>query len=207
MSPGYFELLLSFLSQNTKNTSAAQAIKNVSVMAPANTTNTLPRARRSTCNARGANCFSVRGTSGDLRHPRQSRYRCSLPGLAGFAGPRCTEPEVPRSGSSAVRAAAKKSLAYSAGVEMRRKFLNRNVTKRLSVNAGQCSAIQLAVIRNGKRLPSAVGSDPAQLNVTAALRLHSEPKRRKNLNNVRARQNLRFRDALAVQARARSSLE
>src|SRR5215467_5481980 len=42
---------------------------------------------------------SVRGTSGDLRHPRRSRYRCSLPGLAGFAGPRCTEPEVPRSGS------------------------------------------------------------------------------------------------------------
>ena len=45
--------------------------------------------------------FSVRGTSGDLRHPRRSRYRCSLPGLAGFAGPRCTEPEVPRSGSRA----------------------------------------------------------------------------------------------------------
>src|SRR5580692_1119353 len=48
----------------------------------------------------------MRGTSGDLRHPRQSRYRCSLPGLAGFAGPRCTEPEVPRSGSRALRAAA-----------------------------------------------------------------------------------------------------
>ena len=48
----------------------------------------------------------MRGTSGDLRHPRQSRYRCSLPGLAGFAGPRCTEPEVPRSGSRAPRAAA-----------------------------------------------------------------------------------------------------
>src|SRR5436305_371040 len=44
----------------------------------------------------------MRGTSGDLRHPRQSRYRCSLPGLAGFAGPRCTEPEVPRFGSRAV---------------------------------------------------------------------------------------------------------
>src|SRR6185369_16357813 len=40
-----------------------------------------------------------RGTSGDLRHTRRSRYRCSLPGLAGFAGPRCTEPEAPRSGS------------------------------------------------------------------------------------------------------------
>src|SRR3989440_8886240 len=43
--------------------------------------------------------FSVRGTPGGLRHPRRSRYRCSLPGLAGFAGPRCTEPEVPRSGT------------------------------------------------------------------------------------------------------------
>src|SRR5690348_921244 len=46
---------------------------------------------------------SMRGTSGDLGHPRQSRYRCSLPGLAGFAGPRCTEPEVPRSGSRSLR--------------------------------------------------------------------------------------------------------
>jgi len=48
---------------------------------------------------RGFQLFPVRGTSGDLRHPRCSRYRCSLPGLAGFAGPRCTEPEAPRSGS------------------------------------------------------------------------------------------------------------
>src|SRR6266702_6518896 len=54
----------------------------------------------------------ARGTSGDLRHPRRSRYRCSLPGLAGFAGPRCTEPEVPRSGGRAsFYASAKKSLA------------------------------------------------------------------------------------------------
>src|SRR6266481_1386127 len=51
------------------------------------------------------NCLlsAMRGTSGDLGHTRQSRYRCSLPGLAGFAGPRCTEPEVPRSGSPALR--------------------------------------------------------------------------------------------------------
>jgi len=40
-----------------------------------------------------------RGTSGSPRHTNRSRYRCSLPGLAGFAGTRCTEPEVPRSGS------------------------------------------------------------------------------------------------------------
>src|SRR5690242_10785359 len=46
--------------------------------------------------------FTARGTSGDLRHPRHTRYRCSLPGLAGFAGPRCTEPEVPRSGVRAL---------------------------------------------------------------------------------------------------------
>src|SRR6266480_6736031 len=32
----------------------------------------------------------------------RSRYRCSLPGLAGFAGPRCTEPEVPRSGTRTI---------------------------------------------------------------------------------------------------------
>src|SRR5580765_8554267 len=52
---------------------------------------------------------SERGTSGDLGHTRQSRYRCSLPGLAGFAGPRCTEPEVPRSGSRASRGCKEKS--------------------------------------------------------------------------------------------------
>src|SRR5271169_1788639 len=41
----------------------------------------------------------MRGTSGTLRHTKRSRYRCSLPGLAGFAGLRRTEPEVPRIGS------------------------------------------------------------------------------------------------------------
>jgi hypothetical protein len=38
----------------------------------------------------------MRGTSGTPRHSKRSRYRCSLPGLAGFAGLRRTEPEVPR---------------------------------------------------------------------------------------------------------------
>src|SRR6202167_1020297 len=38
---------------------------------------------------------ATRGTSGTPRHTRLTRYRCSLPGLAGFAGNRCTEPEVP----------------------------------------------------------------------------------------------------------------
>jgi len=42
---------------------------------------------------------ATRGTSGTPRHTRLTRYRCSLPGLAGFAGNRCTEPEVPPIGS------------------------------------------------------------------------------------------------------------
>ena len=48
-----------------------------------------------------ARCGSAatRGTSGTPRHTRLTRYRCSLPGLAGFAGNRCTEPEVPPIGS------------------------------------------------------------------------------------------------------------
>src|SRR5208337_485242 len=47
--------------------------------------------------------FAIRGTSGSPRHTWLTRYRCSLPGLEGFAGPRCTEPEVPRIGSRALR--------------------------------------------------------------------------------------------------------
>jgi hypothetical protein len=45
----------------------------------------------------------MRGTSGTPRHTKQSRYRCSLPGLAGFTGNRCTEPEVPRIGRKSAR--------------------------------------------------------------------------------------------------------
>src|SRR5229473_8568795 len=45
----------------------------------------------------------MRGTSGTPRHTKRSRYRCSLPGLAGFAGLRRTEPEVPRIGSRSTR--------------------------------------------------------------------------------------------------------
>ena len=41
---------------------------------------------------------AMRGTSGTPRHTKLARYRCSLPGLAGFAGNRCTEPEVPPNG-------------------------------------------------------------------------------------------------------------
>ena len=54
----------------------------------------------------------MRGTSGTPRRTKRSRYRCSLPGLAGFAGLRRTEPEVPRIGSRATRAEdCKRSLA------------------------------------------------------------------------------------------------
>src|SRR5271156_5256688 len=44
---------------------------------------------------------TIKGTSGVPRHTKLTRYRCSLPGLAGFAGNRCTEPEVPSIGSRA----------------------------------------------------------------------------------------------------------
>src|SRR5712692_11049684 len=47
--------------------------------------------------------LQMRGTSGTPRHTKRSRYRCSLPGLAGFAGLRRTEPEVPRIGSRSTR--------------------------------------------------------------------------------------------------------
>src|SRR6202171_6586623 len=47
--------------------------------------------------------LQMRGTSGTPRRTKRSRYRCSLPGLAGFAGLRRTEPEVPRIGSRATK--------------------------------------------------------------------------------------------------------
>src|SRR5882762_1256462 len=47
--------------------------------------------------------LQMRGTSGTPRRTKRSRYRCSLPGLAGFAGLRRTEPEVPRIGSRALK--------------------------------------------------------------------------------------------------------
>src|SRR6267143_4548802 len=47
--------------------------------------------------------LQMRGTSGTPRRTKRSRYRCSLPGLAGFAGLRRTEPEVPRIDSRAFK--------------------------------------------------------------------------------------------------------
>ena len=61
--------------------------------------------------------LAMRGTSGGLRRPRRSRYRCSLPGLAGFAGPCRTEPEAPLSGSRTRSAPLRcKSLAQARDV-------------------------------------------------------------------------------------------
>ena len=59
------------------------------------------------------------------------------------------------SAARALRAAAKKSLAHSVGVEMWAQTFSRNVAKRLSINSYQSSAIQFAVeIRNGECLPA-----------------------------------------------------
>src|SRR5580698_4499561 len=56
---------------------------------------------------------ATRGTSGTPRHTRLTRYRCSLPGLAGFAGNRCTEPEVPPIGSPSAKISAHKTASRS----------------------------------------------------------------------------------------------
>src|ERR1700681_4284193 len=53
--------------------------------------------------------LQMRGTSGTPRRTKRSRYRCSLPGLAGFAGLRRTEPEVPRIGSRAFKERLRKN--------------------------------------------------------------------------------------------------
>jgi hypothetical protein len=69
-----------------------------------------PKRRATASHSRPAECgafhtflsaLQMRGTSGTPRRTKRSRYRCSLPGLAGFAGLRRTEPEVPRIGSRA----------------------------------------------------------------------------------------------------------
>src|SRR5581483_8856139 len=88
----------------------------------------------------------VRGTSGHPRHPRLSRYRCSLPGLAGFAGPRCTEPEVPRSGSRALRASAFVSLTQDRAPPAARKpFLRRRLPRKC--RPGNLSKLQRQLLR------------------------------------------------------------
>src|SRR5260370_42221996 len=112
----------------------------------------------------------MRGTSGELRHPRRSRYRCSLPGLAGFAGPRCAEPEVPRSGTRAqFPASAEKSLAHSIAEELWSKLLFRYVSQSLSINSTHRAAIQLTMIGNRKCLSRSVREDSTQFNVASPL--------------------------------------
>jgi hypothetical protein len=93
---------------------------------------------------------------------------------------------VPGPGFHRSRAAAKKSLAHSAGIEMRRKLLGRNVAKRLSVDSQQSSPIQFAVIGDRECLPDPAGSQPSQLDVAATLGRNSEAERRENFYNVRA---------------------
>src|SRR5256886_15677567 len=68
--------------------------------------------------------LQMRGTSGTPRRTKRSRYRCSLPGLAGFAGLRRTEPEVPRIGSRAckLRLRRKSSTALRSKKENRARF-------------------------------------------------------------------------------------
>jgi len=60
-------------------------------------------------NTEKACTLQMRGTSGTPRRTKRSRYRCSLPGLAGFAGLRRTEPEVPRIGSRAFKERLRKN--------------------------------------------------------------------------------------------------
>src|ERR1700723_553487 len=68
----------------------------------------------------------MRGTSGVPRHTKLTRYRCSLPGLAGFAGNRCTEPEVPPIGRKFSRTRESstgfQAVKVFAGIGVKRRF-------------------------------------------------------------------------------------
>ena len=146
----------------------------------------------------------MRGTPGDLRHPRRSRYRCSLPGLAGFAGPRCTEPEVPRSGSNCFPC-RKRSLSHSVREEMRREFFRRNVSESLTINRAGRAPIQLAMVRDGKCFSRAVAQHTSQLDVTASLRNNSKSKQAENADYFGAGKSLRPRHVPEPSLPARSS--
>src|ERR1700682_1899008 len=62
--------------------------------------------------------LQMRGTSGTpRRRTKRSRYRCSLPGLAGFAGLRRTEPEVPRIGSRAFKERLRKNSSTASSLK------------------------------------------------------------------------------------------
>ena len=63
----------------------------------------------------------LEGTSGTLRRTKLTRYRCSLPGLAGFAGNRRTKPEVPPIGE---------------GESRREKFAKRDLGRKGESNTG-----------------------------------------------------------------------
>src|ERR1700689_1291972 len=76
---------------------------------------------------------AIRGTSGTPRHTKRTRYRCSLPGLAEFAGNRCTEPEVPPVDNLAqiflVRDCFAESSISSGTVKGERGILQRRISK------------------------------------------------------------------------------
>src|ERR1700721_1310532 len=84
---------------------------------------------------------ATRGTSGTPRHTRLTRYRCSLPGLAGFAGNRCTEPEVPSIGSR----------AQIFSQDCVAKFITALLTVKASWNTTEGSE-QFSILRGKKRM-------------------------------------------------------
>src|SRR5271168_719943 len=87
---------------------------------------------------------AIRGTSGTPRHTRLTRYRCSLPGLAGFAGNRCTEPEVPPIGSPRAKISAHKTAPRS--------LAQRHIARKPSAPyAWWCSLKIRAVLEERKR--------------------------------------------------------
>src|SRR6266446_10959339 len=69
--------------------------------------------------------LQMRGTSGTPRRTKRSRYRCSLPGLAGFAGLRRTEPEVPRIGSRALKLRLRRKSSIAARLKKENRVIGQ----------------------------------------------------------------------------------
>src|SRR5271156_2373037 len=110
---------------------------------------------------------ATRGTSGTPRHTRLTRYRCSLPGLAGFAGNRCTEPEVPPIGSHRANISAHKTAPRS--------LAQRHIARKPSAPyAWWCSLKIRAVLEERKRASlcriegSTAGQNAARIRQRAA---------------------------------------
>src|SRR6266853_1354788 len=69
--------------------------------------------------------WQMRGTSGTPRRTKRSRYRCSLPGLAGFAGLRRTEPEVPRIDSRALKLRLRRKSSIAARLKKENRVIGQ----------------------------------------------------------------------------------